>query len=128
VNDNFSLFSRWDYDWFRVDSRVLDFYFLSRVVSNIGDKTIFRYGFDILKEDRFIHFLKSYHDVFPLTVEELHFIKEGYRFFLLNYVLREGRRFFHDDYSFKLQNESYEYLPKLDKGLNTDIYIKALKL
>lgn len=128
VNENFSLFSRWDYDWFRIDSRILDFYFLSRVVSDIGDRTIFKYGFDILKEERFIHFLKSYHDVFPLKREELLFIKEAYRFFLLNYVVREGRRFFHDDYSSKLQQETYKYLPMLDQELDCNIYIKALNL
>ncbi|MFT3946632.1 MAG: hypothetical protein QM763_06625 [Agriterribacter sp.] len=30
------LFSRWDYDWFRISSRIMDFYFFSRVVSNAG--------------------------------------------------------------------------------------------
>ena len=41
VTSSFKLFSRWDYDWFRMGSRMLDFYFLSRVVSEIGDKTVF---------------------------------------------------------------------------------------
>ncbi|MEI9934784.1 MAG: hypothetical protein WDM71_08025 [Ferruginibacter sp.] len=27
VTSSFKLYSRWDYDWFRVDSRILDFYF-----------------------------------------------------------------------------------------------------
>jgi len=128
VSENFSLFSRWDYDWFRIDTRVLDFYFLARVVSDAGDRTQFRYGFDILKEERFIHFLKQYHEVFPLSESEVHFIKEGYRFFLLNYVVREGGRFFHNDYSSKLQNDAYEFLPHLDEGLDTHIYIKELNL
>ncbi|WP_235295918.1 hypothetical protein [Portibacter marinus] len=128
VSENFALFSRWDYDWFRVDSRILDFYFLARVVSNIGDQTVFHYNFDILKEDRFLLFLKNYHEVFPLDPNELHFIKEGYRFFILNYVVREGRRFFHDDYSYKLQSESYQFLPHLDDQLDTNIYLKKLNL
>lgn len=106
----------------------MDFYFLARVVSDVGDRTVFHYGFDILTEERFLHFLKHYHEVFPLSKNELHFIKEGYRFFMLNYVLREGRRFFHDDYSSKLQNESYKFLPDLDQELDTSIYLETLKL
>jgi hypothetical protein len=35
----FRLFSRWDYDWFRIESRLLDFYFLSRVSSRTGDRS-----------------------------------------------------------------------------------------
>ena len=37
--DRFRLYSRWDYDWFRMDPRTLDFYFLSRVSSRTGDRT-----------------------------------------------------------------------------------------
>lgn len=128
VNGNFSLFSRWDYDWFRIDSRIHDFYFLSRVVSDVGDRTDFKYGFNILREERFLHFLKSYHKVFPLQENELHFIKEAYRFFILNYVIREGRRFFHNDYSSKLQSQAYEFLPALDDNLDTSLYLKTLNL
>ncbi len=128
INENFSLFSRWDFDWFRIDSRIFDFYFLSRVVSSVGDRSVFTYGFDILKEERFLHFLKNYHEVYPLTHNELHFIKESYRFFLLNYVIRGGRRFFHESFSEKLQKEAFDFLPLLDKNLDTNIYIKALNL
>ena len=106
----------------------MDLYFLARVVSEVGDKTSFHYGFEILKEERFMHFLKSYHEVFPFSGEELHFIKESYRFFILNYVVREGRRFFHNDYSYKLQEDAYHYLPQLDNDLDTDIYLKHLKI
>ena len=41
IGDRFRLFSRWDYDWFRIDSRMLDFYFFSRVSSRTGDRTMF---------------------------------------------------------------------------------------
>lgn len=30
VTDDLQLFSRWDYDWFRMSSRMMDFYFFSR--------------------------------------------------------------------------------------------------
>jgi hypothetical protein len=92
--DRFTLFSRWDYDWFRVESRLLDFYFLSRVASRTGDRTEFTYGSHTLLEPRFRVFLSAYHEVFPLTAAEVLFLKEAYRFFLLNYVIREGRHFF----------------------------------
>ncbi|MBU6241201.1 MAG: hypothetical protein KJS66_05370 [Acidobacteria bacterium] len=94
---SFRLFSRWDYDWFRLESRVFDFYFLSRVSSSTGDRTMFTYSPHTLLEPRFIAFLRAYHDVNPLTAEEVRFIPLAYRFFLLNYVIREGARFFRDD-------------------------------
>jgi hypothetical protein len=128
IDQNLRLFSRWDYDWFRMDTRVMDFYFLSRVVSNVGDKSVFSYVFSTLKEDRFLSFLKSYHHVFPLLENEILFIKEMYRFFLLNYVVKGGRRFFHENYSEKLQTEAFEYLPLIDKGIDSSIYFKALNL
>src|ERR1700744_3491072 len=43
VTKDLELYSRWDYDWFRMSYRVLDFYFFSRVVSDVGDKTVFSY-------------------------------------------------------------------------------------
>lgn len=132
---NFSLdqeghfFSRWDYDWFRVCSRVLDFYFFSRVSSDIGDKTVFHYLVDTLMEDRFLLFLKSYHAVYPLSEAEIRFIPEAYRFFILNYVIKYGRQFFHSFYSTRLQREAYEeYLPSLDKRFQVDTLLKALNL
>src|ERR1700749_2007620 len=54
VGPNLELYSRWDYDWFRMSYRMLDFYFLSRVVSDIGDKTVFSYVATTMMEDRFI--------------------------------------------------------------------------
>ena len=128
VDNDSSLFSRWDYDWFRVDTRIMDFYFLSRVVSNVGDKTVFSYEFTTLMEDRFLLFLKNYHEVFPLSVNELIFIKEMYRFFLLNYVIKGGRRFFRTNYSEKLQKEAFDFLPRIDNELDTSIYLKTLNL
>lgn len=123
------LFSRWDYDWFRMASRVLDFYFLSRIVSDIGDRTVFSYNIGPLMEDRFILFLQSYHKVFPLTETEIRFIPEVYRFFILNYVIKDGRYFFHEIYASKLQQEAYEtYLPSIEHGFNPDKILRALQL
>ena len=51
---SFRLFSRWDYDWFRIEPRLLDFYFLSRVSSRTGDRTRFTYGAHTLVEPTFL--------------------------------------------------------------------------
>lgn len=129
VRDNGTLFSRWDYDWFRMSSRVLDFYSFSRVCSDIGDKTDFSYTFSQLNEPRFLEFLKEYHRVFPLTRNEVLFIKEAYRFFILNYVISNGRFFFNEGYAMKLQYEAFEqHLPNLDEGFNADVILEALGL
>jgi hypothetical protein len=111
----FSLFSRWDYDWFRIESRLLDFYFLSRVSSRTGDRTSFTYAAHTLLEPRFRTFLKAYHSVYPLTAPEVLFLKEAYRFFLLNYVVREGRHFFRYDFWQHLLHDAVDvHLPRLD--------------
>lgn len=116
LDDNGNLFSRWDYDWFRTTSRVLDFYFFSRVVSDIGDRTTFSYYIGPLMEERFMIFLEEYHRIFPLTASEIYFIKEAYRFFILNYVIKDGRYFFHEIYATKLQREAYEiYFPSIEE-------------
>ncbi len=129
VTSSFRLFSRWDYDWFRMGTRVLDFYFLSRVVSDIGDRTVFSYNIGTLMEDRFLLFLKSYHKVYPLTEPEIRYLKECYRFFILNYVIKDGRFFFHEIFSVKLQKETFDtYLPSIDRDFNADVILKALKL
>lgn len=113
--DRFTLFSRWDYDWFRIESRLLDFYFLSRVSSQTGDRSIFTYGAHTLLENRFRHFLRAYHAVMPLTEEEVLFLGEAYRFFLLNYVIREGRHFFRYDFWQHLLHDAVDVqLPALD--------------
>ena len=112
---DFTLFSRWDYDWFRVESRLLDFYFLSRVSSRTGDRSTFTYGSHTLLEPRFRSFLRAYHETFPLTRAEVLFLVETYRFFLLNYVVREGQYFFrHDIWQHLLLDVVDVQLPQLD--------------
>jgi hypothetical protein len=129
VRENCSFFSRWDYDWFRMSSRILDFYSFSRVCSDIGDKTDFSYTFSQLNEPRFIEFLKAYHKVFPLTCNDVLFMKEAYRFFILNYVVSNGRFFFTTEICKKLQLEAYEmHLPNLEKEFDADMILDALGL
>ena len=123
------LYSRWDYDWFRMSYRVMDFYFLSRVVSDAGDRTVFSYYINTMMEDRFIIFLEEYHKVNPLTANEIRFMKEAYRFFILNYVVRNGKYFFAPQYAKKLQAEAFDiYLPSVDRDFNPEKIIKALNL
>ncbi|MEO1257737.1 MAG: hypothetical protein AAFZ15_03040 [Bacteroidota bacterium] len=115
VTPNTKLYSRWDYDWFRISNRMMDFYFFSRVVSDIGDRSVFSYTISQLMEDRFLMFLKHYHEIFPLTENEILFLKEAYRFFILNYVVKNGRYFFHEIYATKLQKEAFDiYFPQID--------------
>ena len=120
-------FSRWDYDWFRMCSRVVDFYFMSRVCSDAGDRTVFSYLPDTLLEDRFGLFLKAYHKEFPLSVAEVRFVKEAYRFFILQYVVKYGKHFFRRSYASKLQREAFEvYLPELDARFDEEKLLKVL--
>lgn len=129
VTSNLELYSRWDYDWFRMSYRVLDFYFFSRVVSDAGDRTVFSYGINTLMEDRFIVFLEEYHKINPLTANEIRFLKEAYRFFILNYVIKDGKYFFSEQYAKKLQAEAFDiYLPSVDRDFDAENIIKALKL
>ena len=129
VTTKTTLYSRWDHDWFRMSSRVLDFYFFSRVCSTAGDKTVFSYLINPIMEDRFMIFLKAYHAIYPLDRQEILFIKEAYRFFILNYVIKHGRYFFHGMYATKLQREAFEvYFPSLDAGFKPDKLLRALDL
>jgi len=129
VTHDYELYSRWDYDWFRVSTRMMDFYFFSRIVSDVGDQTIFSYEIDRLMEDRFIIFLKAYHEVYPLREKEVRFLKNAYRFFMLNYVVKYGRYFFHDIFATRLQEEAYNvHLPSIEKKFNPDPLLKALNL
>ncbi len=113
---SFRLFSRWDYDWFRIEPRLLDFYFLSRVSSKTGDRTQFTYGPHTLVEPTFLEFLKAYRQRFPMTDEEVMFLPEVYRFFILNYVVREGARFFRPDLCTLFRSDAVRtYLPALDR-------------
>jgi Ser/Thr protein kinase RdoA (MazF antagonist) len=110
----FKLYSRWDYDWFRIEPRVFDFYFPSRVVRESGDQTVFSYTTGPLLEPRFLAFLRAYHGVFPLAYHEILFLKEAYRFFILNYVIRAGEHFFRPAIWQRLMREAIEqYLPSL---------------
>jgi hypothetical protein len=112
-----------------MDSRMLDFYFLSRVVSDIGDRTVFSYYIGPLMEKRFLLFLHAYHAVYPLTEKEIRFLKEAFRFFILNYVIKDGRYFFHEIFASKLQKEAYDiYLPSIDRDFNADVILRALNL
>ncbi|KOH46376.1 aminoglycoside phosphotransferase/kinase family protein [Sunxiuqinia dokdonensis] len=129
VRGDGKFYSRWDYDWFRESTRVMDFYFFSRVVSDVGDRTVFSYGIDTLMEDRFIMFLKEYHRIFPLNEAEVRLIREAYRFFILNYVIKDGTHFFLPSYARKLQKEAYDlYIPAIDTNYQVDKLLKALKI
>jgi len=112
----FRLFSRWDYDWFRIEPRLLDFYFLSRVSSRTGDRTRFTYGAHTLTEPTFLALLQAYRSVFPLSADEVRFLPEVYRFFILNYVVREGARFFRPDLCAQFRRDTVRsYLPSFDR-------------
>ena len=129
VVDNFELFSRWDYDWFRMSSRMLDFYFFSRVVSDAGDKTVFSYLIGPMTEDRFLLFLSEYHKINPFMADEIRFLREVYRFFILNYVIKNGNYFFSEQYAKKLQAEAFDiYLPSVDMDFDPEKIIDHLKI
>ena len=129
VTPNLKLYSRWDYDWFRMSTRMMDFYFFSRVVSDIGDRTVFSYVATPMMEDRFIIFLQEYHKVNSLTSNEIKFLREVYRFFILNYVIKDGKYFFSEQYAEKLQTEAFDiYLPSVDRDFDPKKIMEALKL
>lgn len=127
VSPSLRLYSRWDYDWFRMSSRIMDFYFLSRVCSTVGDRTVFTYNVEPLMEDRFARFLRVYHQVFPLQENELRFLIESYRFFLLHYAIFLGKYFFHDIYASQLKREALAtHLPSIEKFRVDDLLNKVL--
>jgi hypothetical protein len=103
---DFELFTRWDYDWFRTEPPWLDFYFLSRVSSQTGDRTQFTYGMHTLQEPRFQRFLAAYQEVNPMTDRDIAFLRETYRFFILHYVIASGDLFFQSDIASKLRNDA----------------------
>ena len=126
ADGRFKLFSRWDYDWFRIEPRLLDFYFLSRASSRTGDRTHFTYSPHTLAEPRFVRFLQAYHTTNPLTAADIRFLKECYRFFILNYVVREGDHFFVEDLWRRLQKEAvHAYLPAVDE-LDLEPVVRAV--
>jgi hypothetical protein len=122
----FRLFSRWDYDWFRIEPRMLDFYFLSRVSSSTGDRTRFTYGAHTLLEPTFLEFIDAYRQVFPMSADELRFLPEVYRFFILNYVVREGARFFRPDLCAQFRRDVVRsYLPSFERTDFSPLYALA---
>lgn len=112
----FKFYARWDYDWFRIEPRTLDLYFCARVVRQEGDQDTFSYTVSPFFEQRFFDFLKAYHNAYPLEDEEVLFLKEAYRVFLLNYVVRIGEHFFRADICERLQREALtSYFPELER-------------
>ena len=129
VTDKLELYSRWDYDWFRISYRMMDFYFFSRVVSDIGDRTVFSYLINPMSEERFLLFLSEYHKINPLTANEIRFLREVYRFFILNYVIKDGKYFFSENYAKTLQAEAHKiYLPSVDRDFDPEPIIRELKI
>ncbi len=113
----FSLFSRWDYDWFRTEPPWLDFYFLSRVSSQTGDRTQFSYGMHTLQEPRFQRFLAAYQEINPMTERDIAFLRETYRFFILHYVIANGDLFFRHDLATKLRADAISVeLPMIERA------------
>lgn len=124
---SFRFFRRWDYDWFRIEPRVLDFYFMSRVVRQEGDTSRFSYTPEMFSEPRFLRFLSAYHEVSPLDESEILFLREAYRFFILSYVLNLGEHFFQWSLRMRLQREAVEhYLPAVD-ALDLDPLLEIVK-
>jgi hypothetical protein len=112
-----------------MSSRVMDFYFFSRVVSDIGDRSVFSYLVDTLMEERFMIFLKEYHRIFPLTEPEVRIIIEAYRFFILNYVIKDGPYFFREIYCNKLIKEAFDtYFPAIETNYDVDKILRTLKI
>ncbi|MFZ9457323.1 MAG: hypothetical protein ACO27B_07915, partial [Ilumatobacteraceae bacterium] len=99
-----------------IESRLLDFYFLSRVSSRTGDKTQFSYSAHTLTEPRFVKFISAYHQVYPLSRTEIEFLPFAYRFFILNYVIREGARFFRPDLCSQFRRDAaHHYLVESER-------------
>jgi hypothetical protein len=74
-------------------------------------------------------FLKKYHTIFPLTRPEILFLKEAYRFFLLNYVVREGKNFFQASFARQLQHEAFTvHFQTIDQLFEADKLLRALDL
>src|SRR5690606_36767949 len=112
-----------------MSSSMKDFYFFSRVVSNLGDRTVFSYVIETLHEDRFIIFLEEYHKISPLSANVIRFLREAYRFSILNYVMKDGNYFFSEQYAEKLQKEAFDtYLPSLERDFDAEKILDSLKL
>ena len=106
-----------------VDLSAEDFYFLSRVSSRTGDRTRFTYGAHTLTEPSFLALLRAYQQVFPMSADEVRFLPEVYRFFILNYVVREGARFFRPDLCTAFRRDAVRtYLPAFDRHDFSPLY------
>ena len=79
-------------------------------------------------EPRFVRFLAAYHEVNPLSEHEVRFIPLAYRFFLLNYVIREGARFFRDDLCHQFREEVARRYLRQVRVLDFTPLLQALKL
>ena len=74
-------------------------------------------------------FLGEYHKVNPLTADEIRFMREAYRFFILNYVIKDGNFFFSEQYAKKLRAEAFDiYLPSVDRDFDPQKIINYLKI
>ena len=84
--------------------------------SSTGDRTRFTYGAHTLVEPSFLAFLAAYRERLPdEPTTRCAFLPEVYRFFILNYVVREGARFFRPDLCTKFRRDAVRtYLPALD--------------
>jgi Ser/Thr protein kinase RdoA (MazF antagonist) len=75
-----------------------------------------------------LRFLSAYHAVNPLSEREVRFIPLAYRFFLLNYVIREGARFFRDDLCRQFREEVARRYLKQVSVLDFEPLLRALEL
>jgi Ser/Thr protein kinase RdoA (MazF antagonist) len=75
---------------------------------------VFTYSPHTLLEERFTRFLRAYHEVFPLSAAEVRFLPLAYQFFILNYVVREGSKFFQAPLSDEFRRDAVaRYLPQV---------------
>ena len=60
--------------------------------------------------------MRAYHKINPLSESDIRFLPYAYRFFILNYVIREGARFFRAELCTQFRREVARlYLPQLDQ-------------
>ena len=64
---------------------------------------------------RFAAFVGAYHDVAPLAPRDVDFLPLAFKFFLLNYVVREGAKFFRADLCEAFRREAVRHLDAADE-------------
>jgi hypothetical protein len=64
--------------------------------------------------------------VYPLSEQEIRFLPLAYRFFLLNYVIREGARFFRDDLCQQFREEVARRYLRQVAAMSFEPLVKAL--